>query len=299
MRIRGERWRRLLKRAALVVPVAVVLAGCNVWSMYGGSATHSNYDSSNVITTSTVSTLTEGGTTKAAAGSESWVDSSPTIASNDMLYTTANYAASGDCAGILDPNNFRIPTDKNDPELRTTSNGWAVPNECADTIGELYAYSATGGTTNCPTPTLGNPTLNCQPVWTATPSPTNGLTTSPAVDTSLSTPVVYVGSHDGEVYAYNASKGTLLWHSQTLGGSIDASLTIANGYVYVPEDYGWVYVFPSTTGTSGDGPELLYRVQGPGVRSGLGLQHRREQLLNAGRLRWDDVPGRRGPCRKQ
>ena len=87
--------------------------------------------------------------------------------------------------------------------------------------------------------------MNCQPAWTAIPSQTNGVTSSPAVDTSLSTPVVYVGSHDGELYAYDASNGSLLWQSQTLGGSIDGSLTIANGYVYVPEDYGWVYVFPS------------------------------------------------------
>ena len=245
--VRRERWVRLIKRAALVIPVAAVLAGCNVWSMYGGGPTHSSHDSSNVITTSTAATLTEAGTTKAATGSESWIDSSPTVASNGMLYATANYAASGDCAGIEEPNDVSqsdlFPNETKEP---------VAPNNCADTIGELYAYSATGGTTNCPTPTQGNPTLNCQAVWTATPTQTNGMTTSPAVDTSLSTPVVYVGSHDGEVYAYNASNGTLLWHSQTLGGSIDASLTIANGYVYVPEDYGWVYVFPSTTGTTGE-----------------------------------------------
>ncbi len=250
--IRRERWPRLLKRATIVLPVAVALAGCNVWTMYGGTSAHLNYDSSGVITTSNASTLTEGGTTAAATGSNSWIDSSPTVASNDMLYATANYAASGDCAGIKDPNDFLLPKDSNDPELRTTTHKWAVANECANTVGELYAYSATGGTTDCPTPTLGHPTLNCKAVWTAVPSPTNGLTTSPAVDTSLSTPAVYAGSHDGELYAYNASNGALLWHSQTLGGSIDASLTIANGYIYVPEDYGWVYVFPSTTGTNGN-----------------------------------------------
>jgi outer membrane protein assembly factor BamB len=236
----------LLKRAAVVVPLALVLASCNVWTMYGGSPTHSSYDSSDVITTGDASTLTNAGTTAAATGTGSWITSSPTVSSDDMLYTTTNYAAAGDCQGILDPNNFSTPTDPDDPEVATAK------NECADTIGELYAYSASGGTVNCPTPTLGDPTLNCQPVWTAVPSQTNGLTTSPAIDTSLSTPVVYVGSHDGEVYAYNASNGSVLWHSQTLGGSIDGSLTIANGYIYVPEDYGWVYVFPSTTGTDGN-----------------------------------------------
>ena len=245
--MRRERWSRLLKRAVFVIPVAVVLAGCNVWTMYGGTPSHTNHDSSSVITTSDASSLTEAGTTAAAVGTNSWITAPPTIASNNMLYATANYAESGDCAGVLEPNDY--------PEYVTapgSSKETLATNFCANTTGELYAYSSIGGTTNCPTPTPGNPTLNCQPVWTAIPTQTNGLTTSPAVDTSLSTPVVYVGSHDGVVYAYNASNGSLLWKSQTLGGSIVASLTIANGYVYVPEDYGWVYVFPSTTGTNGE-----------------------------------------------
>lgn len=214
-----ERRSRLLKRASLVLAAALLLAGCNVWSMYGQTATHSSDDSSNVITTSNASTLEEAGTTKAVSGTDALVTSSPTIASNDMLYVTGDYT---------DPQNSK------------------------DTTGELYAYSASGGTTNCPTPTQGDPTLNCQPVWTAVPIETNALTTAPAVDLSLSTPIVYVGSHNGDVYAYNASNGKLVWHSETLGGSIDGSITIANGYLYVPEDYGWVYVFPSTTGTNGN-----------------------------------------------
>jgi eukaryotic-like serine/threonine-protein kinase len=217
--VRREMLPRVLKRAVLMIPMALVLAGCNVWTMYGGDATHSSYDSSNVITTSDVATLANAGTTAPATGTNSAITSSPTVASNGMLYATVNY------------------TDPSNPPGTTT--------------GELYAYPADGGTTNCPTPTQGHPTLNCQPVWTAIPSEVHGLTTSPAVDTSLSTPVVYVGGKGGVVYAYNASNGSLLWRSQTLGGSIDGSLTVANGYVYVPEDYGWVYVFPSTTGTDG------------------------------------------------
>ena len=244
--IRSERWRRTAQRVAVVIPVTLVLAGCTVWPMYGANPAHTADDPSTVITTGDVSGLVEAGTTAAATGSDSWITSSPTVASNDMLYATANSAAPGDCLGIADPNDS--------PEYITASNGSQVvaPNYCAGTIGELYAYPASGGTADCPTPTQGDPTLNCQPVWTAVPSPTNGMTTSPAVDMSLTTPVVYVGSHDGEVYAYNATTGSLLWSSQTLGGSIDGSLTIADGNVYVPEDYGWVYVFPSTTGSSGN-----------------------------------------------
>ena len=140
-----------VKRAALLllIPIALVLTGCNVWPMYGGGPTHLNYDSSDVITTGDASTLVEAGTTVAATGSNSWITSSPTVASNDMLYATANYAATGECEGIAHPNNFLTPKDTNDPEVTTAT------NECADTIGELYAYSATGGTTNCPTPSSG------------------------------------------------------------------------------------------------------------------------------------------------
>lgn len=208
-------WTRLLC-GAILLPVVLVLGACNSWTMYGGNAAHTGYDSSNVITTNNVKSLAEAGTTAAVTGTNSLMSSSPAVASNGMLYATANYT---------DPNNWQ------------------------DTTGELYAY---GRTTNCPTPTQGKPTLNCQPVWTDIPSPTHALMGSPAVDTSLSTPVVYVESRDGDLYAYNASNGNLLWHSETLGGSIIGSLTIANGYVYVPEDYGWVYVFPSTIGSGTD-----------------------------------------------
>ena len=50
-----------VKRAALLllIPIALVLTGCNVWPMYGGGPTHLNYDSSDVITTGDASTLVE------------------------------------------------------------------------------------------------------------------------------------------------------------------------------------------------------------------------------------------------
>ena len=122
---------RLIKRAALVIPVAVALAGCNVWTMYGGGPTHTSHDSSNVITTSTIATLTEAGTTAAATGSNSWIDSSPTVASNGDLYATANYADAGDCAGIKDPNDVSLsdlypnetkePIAPNDSRIRPAS----------------------------------------------------------------------------------------------------------------------------------------------------------------------------------
>ncbi len=244
---RRTTWATLLRRSALVVPVTLLLAGCNAWPMYGGDSTHANDDPSGVLTTGTAPGLTEAGTTAAVTGTNAWVTSSPTVSANGLLYVTANAAAPKTCLTIPDPNDFPGP-DGFPGDVQPAS----APNQCATTGGALYAYPAAGGTTNCPTPTGGHPTLNCAPVWTAVPSATHGVTTAPAVDTSLSTPTVYVGTHGGQLYAYNAATGALLWQSQTLGGSIDGSLTIAGGNVYVPEDYGWVYVFPSTTGTSGN-----------------------------------------------
>ena len=94
-----ETWPQLLKRASLVIPIALVFAGCNVWTMYGGTSNHINYDSSSVITTSDTSTLTEAGTTAPATGSNSWITAPPTLGANGMLYATVNYADSGDCRG--------------------------------------------------------------------------------------------------------------------------------------------------------------------------------------------------------
>ncbi len=208
----SKTWTRLLG-GAIVLPVVLVLGACNNWTMYGGNAAHTGYDwSESAIGASNVGTLVKGEATAPVLGT---ISSSPTVAAGVLYVTSDNGASIGGGGGAG---------------------------------GTLSAYSA-DGSTNCSAPR----TPTCKPLWQATPGgASHGLSSSPAVDNSLSTPVVYVGSHDGVVYAYNASNGNLLWHSQTLGGSIDGSLTIANGYVYVPEDYGWVYVFPSTTGAGTD-----------------------------------------------
>ena len=206
-------WAVLLERASLVIPVALVLTGCNSWTMYGGDPAHSSYNSSDVIKNSNVNTLAEWGTTAPITGTDSSITSSPTVSPKGMLYATANHT---------DPVNPLI------------------------TIGELMAYPADGGTKNCETPTQGDRTVNCQPVWTDIPSETHGLTTAPAVDNSLATPVVYVGGKNGEVYAYNASNGILLWHSQSLGGSIDASLTICLLYTSPSPRDGLLSRMPSS-----------------------------------------------------
>jgi len=44
--------------------------------------------------------------------------------------------------------------------------------------------------------------------------------------------VVYVGSYDDNLYAFNAASGALLWSAPT-GNSIFSSPAVANGVVYV------------------------------------------------------------------
>ncbi len=60
--------------------------------------------------------------------------------------------------------------------------------------------------------------------------------------------VVYVGSRDGNVYALNASTGTLLW-SYATGEYVDSSPAVANGVVYVGSENNNVYALNASTGT--------------------------------------------------
>jgi eukaryotic-like serine/threonine-protein kinase len=54
--------------------------------------------------------------------------------------------------------------------------------------------------------------------------------------------VVYVASHDHDVYALNAKTGSKLW-SYATGGFVDGSPVVANGVVYVGSADGNAYAF--------------------------------------------------------
>jgi eukaryotic-like serine/threonine-protein kinase len=62
--------------------------------------------------------------------------------------------------------------------------------------------------------------------WTATRG--SAVDSSPAVANG----VVYVGSTDGNLYAFNASTGATKW-TATAGGVIESSPAVANEVVYV------------------------------------------------------------------
>ena len=59
--------------------------------------------------------------------------------------------------------------------------------------------------------------------------------------------VVYIGSNDNNVYALNATTGTLIW-SYTTGGIVRSSPAVVGGMVYVGSEDNNVYAFNATTG---------------------------------------------------
>jgi len=129
----------------------------------------------------------------------------------------------------------------------STSSSPAVANGVvyvARDDGKMYAFDAAGGP-NC----FG---IWCPPLWrttTGTTGTTGGLMlSSPTVANGL----VYVGSQDSKVYAFDAAGTTgcagatktctPLW-SATTGGAVLSSPTVANGVVYVGSDDGKLHAF--------------------------------------------------------
>ena len=59
--------------------------------------------------------------------------------------------------------------------------------------------------------------------------------------------VVYVGSNDRKLHAFDASTGAELWNFPT-GNFVDSSPTVANGIIYVGSDDGMVYALDAAKG---------------------------------------------------
>jgi outer membrane protein assembly factor BamB len=82
-------------------------------------------------------------------------------------------------------------------------------------------------------------------VWgAATGASYEGINSSPAVVAG----VVYVGSDDGSVWAFDATDGNALWSFGT-GGTVRSSPAVVDGVVYAGSNDGSVYAIDGTTGT--------------------------------------------------
>ncbi len=84
------------------------------------------------------------------------------------------------------------------------------------------------------------PNANCQSLWTWTaPAQTaQPFESSPTVANG----VVYIGSEDGNLYAFSAQSGMKLW-SYATGGKIISSPIVLNGMIYVGSTNHYLYAF--------------------------------------------------------
>ena len=97
--------------------------------------------------------------------------------------------------------------------------------------GYLYALNATSALLTAKERLLWNSTTE------------EAIISSPAVSANG---IVFVGSNDKRIYAFDAYYGDQLWNNIT-GGSVTSSPAIANGMVFVGSDDGKVYIFVHNT----------------------------------------------------
>jgi outer membrane protein assembly factor BamB len=218
----------------LALAAVLVLSGCD-WTMFGLVPSHTRYNATeNAISTSNVSGLVQ----RFVASTGGFVLSSPAVA-NGVVYVGSGdgkfyaFSATGTsgCSG----------TPISCSPLWVATTGGPVRSSPAVVNGvvyvtsddaKLYAFDA-AGTSNC----SGIP-KTCNPLWTASTGESGGSYSAPTVSGG----VVYVGSIDDDLYAFDASgvtncSGTPktcspLWTANT-GQSIVSSPSVANGVVYV------------------------------------------------------------------
>ncbi len=245
---------RRLRFIGLVLAFGLVLSACT-WPMYGFGPDHwgvnpvvSNLKRSNVGTL----TLKGSGSTNAVG-----LGSSPALANGVLyvgsqdhkLYAFDQYGGSGTCSG----------SPKTCTPLWTAATGGVI-GESSPAVangvvyigsadGKLYAFDAAGGSTTC----SGSP-KTCTPLWTGATG--GAIQGSPTVVNG----VVYVGSNDYKLYAFDAAGGsgrcsgtpktcTPLWTAAT-GGVVTPSPAVAGGVVYVGSDDGTLYAFDAAGGSS-------------------------------------------------
>src|SRR5205823_2383363 len=120
-------------------------------------------------------------------------------------------------------------------QTSTSSNNWAQ-----------FHYGAARSGSNPNETTLSTSNVGkLKMKWRAWANSTGGYSgSSPAISGGI----VYVGSDDTNVYAFNASNGSLVWKFKT-GGMVDSSPAVVDGVVYVGSNDGKVYALNASNGT--------------------------------------------------
>ncbi len=152
------------------------------------------------------------------------IESSATISSDGILY----FGGTNQRLYALDP----ISGNKR-WEFRTGG-----PIIASPTVGPNAIYISTWSTG-----TLYGVNKNGSQKWSVVPSPNKYLYSSP----TYSNGVVYIGSQDGNIYAYNSETGAKVW-SASAGDTIISSPAVSNGIVYVGSFDRYLYAFDAATG---------------------------------------------------
>ncbi len=249
-----------MRRRAVVLVATLVLvgAGCD-WPMFRRGPDHSAVSDDTSISAGALRSGAVLQTWSATTGDA--IFSSPAVAggvvyvgSNDgTLYAFDAAAGDATCTGT--------PPSRTCTPLWTAATGGSVESSPAVVAGvvyvgsddkKLYAFDAAGGNARC---TGTAPARRCTPLWTATT--TNIIVSSPVVDNGI----VYVGSTDNNLYAFDASGGnanctgaapartcTPLWRATT-GSGIRSSPALAGNVVYVASQDRNLYAFDATGGS--------------------------------------------------
>ena len=164
-----------------------------------------------------------------------------------MMYATPSVANGVVYAGGIDGKLYALKA-SNGAYLWTAVTGGPIRSAAAVANGVVYVESEDGNLYAFNAGGCGNNT--CSPIWKASTGP---LTIPPpsAFDPDfLSSPmvangVVYVGSGDSKLYAFDTVTGNQLFVFQT-GGPIRSSPVVVNGAVYIGSYDGKLYAFHLT-----------------------------------------------------